>query len=365
MSEEVLERLVKSYMETDQSVYSFGWQGGEPTLMGVEFFEKVVSFQQKHGRSGAIVGNGLQTNATLIDERFAKFLNKYRFLLGCSLDGPADIHDLYRYTIDGQKTHQRVLNGIQHLKQNKVEFNALVLVSQANVKHAARVYDYLIGKGLFHHQYIPCVEFDEYGALQPFAISGEEWGDFLCKLFDLWFENHTRKVSIRHFDAILSKLVEGKASICTMDSNCCQYFLVEYNGDIYPCDFYVEPGMKLGNIMENSWEELLRLQQYKTFGQQKAAWNSQCDTCQYLSLCQGDCLKNRNFTGNNPGNLSQLCAGWQQFFDHTLDRFNQLKDQLESEQQHQQPIAPPANRNIGRNEPCPCGSGKKFKRCCG
>ncbi len=370
MSDEILEELVKGYLSTSQPSYSFGWQGGEPTLLGVEFFEKVTGFQQKHGKTGQSVGNGLQTNATLINRRFAKHLADYKFLLGCSLDGPPEVHNLYRKTTDQQGSYDRVLRGINYLKEVGVEFNILVLVSQANVHKATEVYRYLVDNGYHFLQFIPCVEFDATGKLEPFAISGEEWGDFLCEIYDEWHRKDTHKVSIRHFDSILSQQVDGIANVCTLGENCCQYFVVEYNGDVYPCDFFVEPARKLGNIMDHSWQELLDSPAYYQFGAQKKHWNTKCGGCQYLQWCQGDCLKHRVAGTYQPHHLSHLCSGWQNFFKHAEKGFLQLSEEVKQSRIPEPVLHPPSksspskSRRVGRNQLCPCGSGLKFKKCC-
>jgi uncharacterized protein len=328
MPDEVLERMISTYMATFQTQYAFGWQGGEPTLMGIDFFKRVVELQKKYGRGGASVANGLQTNATLINDEFAQFFSKYNFLLGVSLDGPKEIHDYYRLTPNGNGSHADVLRGIECLKRNRVEFNALILVNSKNVKKAKKIYRYLCEKDIFYHQYIPCVEFDSNGQLMPFAITGKEWGDFLCEIFDQWFKKDVYKVSIRLFDSILTLMVNGIYNVCHMGRNCCQYFVVEYNGDVYPCDFFVEKELKLGNIIQNSWEELRKSSKYFNFGRQKTMWNNQCDKCEYLSYCSGCCLKHRFYPprskDNNPRQLSWLCQGWKQFYRHTLSHFRDI-----------------------------------------
>ena len=209
MNDSVLETLIESYMKTDQPTYFFGWQGGEPTLMGTGFFEKVVSLQQKYGNKGSIVSNGVQTNASLLDKDMASLFSQYKFLVGCSLDGPQDIHNTFRKTIGQASSHSSVLSGIELLKQHRVEFNILVLVSQSNVRKASKVYSYLLKQGYYYQQYIPCVEFNEKGELQPYAINGEEWGKFLIDLFQAWYPNDIYKVSIRLFDTILEKKLTG------------------------------------------------------------------------------------------------------------------------------------------------------------
>ncbi|MBW2085358.1 MAG: anaerobic sulfatase maturase [Deltaproteobacteria bacterium] len=369
MSDEVLEKMIASYMATDQEQYAFGWQGGEPTLMGLEFFERVTDFQQKFGRKGALVSNGLQTNATLLHDRFARHLSEYNFLVGVSLDGPAYIHDHYRKKRNGQASHAQVLRGIRCLEANEVEFNILVLVNNLNVKKPAEVYDYLCQNGWLYHQYIPCVEFDETGRPLPFTITGEEWGDFLCAIFDEWVRSDIMRVSIRLFDSILTYLVENRRTICHMGRNCCQYYVVEYNGDIYPCDFFVEKDLKLGNVLTSPWDELHRAQTYLDFGAQKSNWNSVCSDCKYLKFCSGDCLKHRLHPGGDPRTLSWLCLGWKKFYTHALPTFKELAARIKLERRQArlhppQPLPPSAFKNVGPNDPCPCGSGKKYKKCC-
>jgi len=368
MSDTVLDRMISSYMATAQPAYYFGWQGGEPTLMGVEFFRRVTEYQQKYGRRGAVVSNGLQTNATLIDDEMAAHFSKYRFLVGVSIDGPAQMHDRFRVNPAGRGSHADVLKGIDCLKRHNVEFNALVLVSSANVNRAKEVYHYLCDLGMYYHQYIPCVEFDNNGHPLTFTISAKQWGDFLCDVFAEWIRRDARRVSIRWFDSVISYLVDGSYTVCQMGQNCCQYFLVEHNGDIYPCDFFVQPELRLGNIRNTSWQELLQSQVYLDFGGQKMQWPRECDTCGYLAYCSGGCLKHRLFHGKRHSRqLSWLCRGYKQFYQHALPELKTLADTIKEERSKARIQAGPrdSSAKIGRNEPCPCGSGLKYKRCCG
>lgn len=363
MTDEVLTRMIASFMATDQPQHAFGWQGGEPTLMGVDFFRRVTELQQKFGRPGSVVVNGLQTNATLITDELASHLAKYHFLVGVSLDGTAELHDRFRTGVGRVGSHAAVLQGIGILKRHQVEFNALTLVNSANVGHGREVYQYLCDLGIYYHQYIPCVEFDRNGQVLPYSISGRQWGEFLGAVFDQWIASDTRKVSVRIFDAILNLMVAGEYQLCHMGGHCSQYFVVEHNGDVYPCDFFVDAEKKLGNIMENSWGQLLASEKYLTFGGQKAGWNSHCNECHYLLYCSGDCLKHRFYGGENPAQLSWLCEGWQSFFEHALPGFKKLAQEISIGQGH--PAGNIPNISCGRNEPCFCGSGRKFKKCHG
>ena len=364
MSEATLESMIASYLQTDQNnQYAFGWQGGEPTLLGLKFWEKVVQFQTKHAPPGAVISNGLQTNGTLITDELAKFFAKYKFLLGVSLDGPPIVHDHYRKTIGNTPTHSLVMRGINHLKKNNVEFNILTLINDKNVQKANEIYQYLKDNGFYYHQYIPCVEFDENGNLRPYSVTGEEWGAFLCELFDNWIKDDTKKISIRLFDSILNYMVYGNYSVCYMGNNCCQYFVVEYDGSVYPCDFFVREDLLLGNVKTNTWDEFINSKIFKEFGSAKAKWNKACYTCPFINLCHGDCQKFR-FDGSQVlDTISALCKGWKKFYAYTLPRFILLARKIRDENKINSSI-PFISTKIGRNSPCPCGSGKKYKNCC-
>ena len=369
MSDGVLDRMITSYLKAEQPVYAFGWQGGEPTLMGIEFFKRVTSLQEEHGRSGAVVSNGLQTNAVLMNDEWARHLAAYRFLVGVSLDGPAEVHDTYRQDRNATGTHAAVLKGIGALQRHGVEFNILTLVSRANVRKPALIYRYLRDSGFLFHQYIECVEFEPDGTLKPFAIRGEEWGEFLCGIYDEWRKADVWRVSVRLFDSILAMLVDDTATVCHMAADCRQYLVVEYNGDVYPCDFYVEPERRLGNLMQDSWTALLDSAGYAAFGRGKGEWNEACRKCEYLRFCAGDCQKNRPARPRDGRPLSELCAGWRVFYRHALPGFKELAEQIRRERGGTR--AREAGRPPERNEPCPCGavdrSGKpvKYKKCHG
>jgi len=371
MSDEVLEKMISSYLATDQPVYAFGWQGGEPTLMGLEFFEKVIALQEKYGK-GKTISNSLQTNGTLLDDTFAGHLAKYRFLVGISVDGPAEIHDRYRRRADGSGTQEDVMKGMKCLERNQVDFNVLTLVNAANVERSGEVYRYLCDLGIRFHQYIPCVEFDRDGNRMPYAITGEQWGRFLCDVFDEWIKGDAYRVSVRLFDAILNHMVNGSYSVCHMAGNCCQYFVVEHNGDVYPCDFFVEKEKRIGNLLDSSWEDMQSSGKYHAFGQQKAEWNPLCYSCEYLTYCSGDCLKHRIYSGNHPEHMSWLCDGWKVFYRHALPRLKELAEEFvhSSSGRVGDRAGIPGGRlfvdnKYERNELCYCGSGRKYKKCHG
>jgi uncharacterized protein len=363
MTDEVLDRLISSYMKTRQPVYAFGWQGGEPTLMGLDFFRRVVRLQQSHGGAGVTVSNGLQTNGTLLTDPMAAFFTEYNFLLGVSLDGPEDLHNVYRRNARDEGSYRAVLRGIRTLRRNRTEFNILTLVSSANIRKGREVYKFLKDEGFFFHQYIPCVEWDAEGGLLPWSIEGEDWGRFLLNVFESWYPGDVKTLSVRHFDSIINFLVYGRHNVCFMGGNCTQYFLVEHTGDVYPCDFFVREDLKLGNIGTHSWDALLESSIYRRFGAAKSRWVDECGDCEFLPFCSGDCLKHRPGFDRSPGIKSHLCEGWKLFYRETLPVFRKLAaDWLRGDGKDPAGIYP---RALAGEESCYCGSGKLFKNCHG
>ncbi len=340
MPPEVLQALMRAYMQTQQAIYSVIWHGGEPTLLPSDFYEHAVSLQKQYARKGARISNSIQTNGTLVSDKLARFMARYRFVCGVSLDGPAHLHDIYRRTPKGRPTHANVLEGICRLAHAGVPVNVLVLVSRANVHAPLEVYNYLKTRGFDYIQFIPCVEMDADGKRAEYAISGEQWGVFLLSIFNAWFEKDIGRISIRLFEAILAKKVQGIAIDCYSGDACNRYLVVEYNGDVYPCDFFVRPGHRLGNILENTFEEMLTSEQYLQFASRKRSWSDKCAKCRFLDLCMGDCPKFRYSLEPSNHQLSLLCSGWQAFFNETVDRFQWLGESIKKGM-------PPASRKAG------------------
>lgn len=365
MDRKVLEKLVSSYLATTQPAYAFAWQGGEPLLMGLEFFQLATQLQSRYGRHGAVVQNSLQTNGLLVTDALAEHFCRYRFLLGVSLDGPESLHNIYRVSAAGAGSFEAVWRGIECLRRHGVDFNILTLVTSANARQGPEVYGYLRDQGFRFQQYIPCVETDERGEPRPYSVSGEAWGEFLCAVYDQWLKHDVRKVSVRLFDSILNLLVDGRYTDCTMQKACDTYFVVEHNGEIFPCDFNVAAQWRLGNISGTSWNELLAGQRYQQFARQKSVWNEACSVCQWRRLCAGDCLKHRAEPLDNSRALSRLCNGWKLFYAHAYAGFQRLAEDIRQERAQEPPATVAALTNKpGRNDNCPCGSGLKYKKCC-
>ncbi|MCL1888518.1 MAG: anaerobic sulfatase maturase [Kiritimatiellaeota bacterium] len=322
MSTATLEAVTRAFFACPMDTYTFAWQGGEPALMGLAFYREAVRLQKKLLPAGARCANAFQTNGTLLDDEWARFFKDENFLVGVSIDGPQRLHDARRRDIAGAGSHARVMRGLECLQRHGVEHNALTLVSASNADHPQEVYQYIRGLGVAYHQYIECVELNAEGRPRPYALRPGQWGDFLCAVFDAWFARDTRAVSVRHFDSVLSRLATGVPATCPMSGNCCNYFVVETNGDVFPCDFFVEPRHVLGNIARDPLGALAASDAYQNFGRGKDPCSATCSACRFLPLCMGDCPKNRASAG------SFLCADWQRFYGHTIGRFEQLAASL-------------------------------------
>ena len=333
MSYEVLERLVKDYMELRFPLAGFAWQGGEPTLMGLDFYKKLIELQKRYGISGQEVGNSLQTNAILLNEQWCRFLRENKFLVGVSIDGPKEFHDYYRLDHSGAGTFDRVMRAIENCKQYNVEYNTLTLLNARNADHPDEVFDFLIGLGVKFVQFIPCVEVDPVtGEIADFSITPKQYGDFLCRLFDRWNEYGPRKLSIRDFDSVLSYYVTGRHSICTFDRQCSQYIVIEHTGDAFCCDFFVEPKWRLGNIFETPIEKLAAVSKKRAFARNKKNLCNKCLVCRHLAVCRGGCMKDRApFDKENYGRESYFCEAYKQFFDHSIPRFMQIAAEINVE----------------------------------
>ena len=313
MTTETLERLVDTYVFYSYPNSTFAFQGGEPTLAGLGFYEKLVELQQQYGRNGQNVSNALQTNAILIDDSWCALFRQYNWLLGVSLDGPREIHDLYRYNKEGRGTWQRVMAGIETLKKNRVEFNILCVLSQANVEKPRELYKFFRSLGIDNIQYIPLAEFDGLGNALPFTITPEQYGRFLCDTFDLWWPDR-RKIRIRYFDNLAEAVAGQKPGSCTLHETCDSYVVVEYNGDVYPCDFFVESDWKLGNVTLDSWPEIARRTRRYSFAAKKTLAHPECQVCEYQSICHGGCPKFRHSPHRRFEDLDYFCQAYKMIY---------------------------------------------------
>ncbi|MBC8491735.1 MAG: anaerobic sulfatase maturase [Candidatus Marinimicrobia bacterium] len=282
MSVEVLRELMRQLLQQGTQQISVAWQGGEPTLMGVDFFRKAVEFQNQYA-AGKVVGNSLQTNGLLIDDRWTSFLREHHSLVGLSIDGPQHIHDHYRKDRGGRGSWEKVVAAATLMLENDVEVNALSTINAYSVNYPDEIYDYLKALGFRFMQFIPIVETSENGGgVAPYSVAPRDYGDFLIRLFDRWladFEYGEPTTSIRYFESLFYRYVNMQPPDCTLMEHCGPYVVVEYNGDVYACDFFVEPAWRLGNIMKNRLIDLLNSPRQQEFGNQKAELPKKCRNC--------------------------------------------------------------------------------------
>ncbi|NQT25175.1 anaerobic sulfatase maturase [candidate division KSB1 bacterium] len=371
MNLDVLRETVRQVMEGGGQQVSFGWQGGEPSLMGLDFFRRAVEYQKQFGQSGQVCSNGFQTNGTLMDAEWARFFKSAQFLVGLSLDGPEHVHDHYRKLAGGQSSYKQVIHGRDVLLEHEVDVNALVVVNDYSVQFAEEIYTYHKANGLAFMQFIPCVEPDpeDTNKTAPFSVSPEPYGKFLVQLFDLWindFQDSKPTTFVRWFDSLFFSYVNLPAPECTLLPECGIYTVVEHNGDVYACDFFVDPEWKLGNIMEDSLPDLLNSPKQNEFGAIKSNRAEECSDCPWLMYCQGGCPKDRQGeSGMHGGNY--LCASYKRFFKHADPIFRDMAVRWKREQLRQDVAywEAQSGQKMERNALCPCGSGKKYKQCCG
>ncbi len=449
MKLDVLETIFAGYLPGAADDVTICWQGGEPTLAGLKFFEKAMEFQDKHKRPGQRVWNALQTNGTLLNDDWCKLMREREFLVGISVDGPRHFHDKYRVTNRGGGSHEQVLRGLRLLQKHDVEYNILCVLNRGNVHHPEEVFQYLLNLGSRWVQFIPEVVFekDESTGENKLADHCPDpllYGKFMAKVFDLWFERYRQRVSVRMFDAVLNKLVMGQMPLCILDGGCSGQMTIEHNGDVYGCDHFVERRWQLAKIGDGQWANAVNIDgsenvgltihgtgyrdnshfggrdinsaedvaaKYETGGgaavaeldevELDTAWFSRadaerltafsarkqgglpekCQQCQYKPFCYGGCPEHRPHGGDRV-EASVLCEGYIHFYDHAMDRLQWLAGYLKRGQQppavernvevgaatdsqigrKRMPV--PAGARPGRNEPCPCGSGLKFKHCC-
>ncbi|MGL6260930.1 anaerobic sulfatase maturase [Vibrio sp. WXL103] len=390
MSEETLEQYVKSYIEShDTQDIEFSWQGGEPTLMGLDFFRKAVELQQKHGQNKRI-RNAFQTNGILLDDEWCQFLNQHDFLIGISIDGPAHLHDHNRVSRSGKPSHAKVMDAIAKLKKHNVDFNTLTVVSATNANHPEEVYDFLVSIGSTFLQFIPIVEreaaektedglylispdYEMEATVTDWSLPSAAYGDFLNRIFDRWVAKDVGRIYVNTFDATLATYCNENPGICVQAETCGHAFILESNGDMYNCDHYVYPEHRLGNIHDVSIREMNKMDMALKFGaDKKDKLTQQCKSCRFLKQCNGGCPKHRFNTSRTgqPGH-SYFCAGYKSFFKHTEAKMKQMRDLIFSGRPASDIIYLNLQQQMmskqftgGRNSPCPCGSGKKLKRCC-
>tara|TARA_Y100000310_G_scaffold227871_1_gene230145 strand:+ start:1959 stop:3053 length:1095 start_codon:yes stop_codon:yes gene_type:complete len=320
---ELLEEYTKQYIESQHTAQiSFDWQGGEPTLLGLGFFEKAVEYQNKYKKSNQSVVNSFQTNGILLDDDWCLFLKKHNFLVGLSLDGPKAYHDNHRVDKGKNVTHAKVERAFYLLKKYDIDVNILCCVNKTNVKFPLDTYEYFKSIGGNYIQFIPIVNKIKKSFTKD-SVSGEEYGNFLKLIFDEWYANDVGKIFIFIFEHYLSKLVTGSSGLCIFEPNCGVSLALEHNGDLYSCDHFVNEENLLGNILEEPLEVLANKREQINFGLDKANLPEKCNTCAVRFICNGGCPKNRDILG-----LNHLCEGYFNFFSYSKKPFLDLASNL-------------------------------------
>ena len=391
LPEDLLEKFIKEYIEAQQvPVVTFVWQGGEPTLLGIEYFKKIVEIQKKYS-AGKNIENAFQTNGTRLDDDWCKFFTDNKILVGISIDGEEHNHDRFRKTNSGGPTFKIVMKGIELLHRHKVEFNTLSVVNSYNVHYGTETYRFLkkIGSGFM--QFLPAVErigdisgddrpsvvspvYNQKAVVTDWSVGARDYGKFLISIFNEWVRNDVARYYVQIFDATLANFVGEMPGVCIFSETCGDALAMEHNGDIFSCDHYVFPEYFLGNINDKSLAAMATSQEQFDFGVSKRnSLPSFCLRCEVRYACHGECPKHRiiNTPDGKPG-LNYLCEGYKMFFKHAEPYMEFMAKELKAKRapanvmqwlrNKENIVVKPSMPN--RNDPCPCGSGKKFKNCC-
>lgn len=365
MSPDVLEAYVRGYIEAHPGPeVTFGWQGGEPTLLGVDFFRAAVTLQEQYRKPGTRILNTLQTNGTRVDDAWCEFLAANRFLVGISIDGPPELHDAYRLDKGGSPTSGRVLDGLSRLQDYDVDVNVLCTVNSRNADHPRDVYRFFVDSGLEFVQFIPIVDLAPDGTVAPWSVAGAAWGSFLNGVFDTWLRRDVGTVFVQLFDVALEAAVGMEPTLCVHASTCGRGLAIEHDGSVYACDHYVLPTHRLGTVETDDFAAMLDSPQQRRFGADKRdGLPASCRACPVLAYCNGGCPKDRlaKTAAGEPG-LNHLCAGYYAFFTHARPTLERMAALLAASRPAADVMA--ELPRPGRNEPCPCGSGRKYKACC-
>lgn len=352
MSDSLLEKFIEEYINSQtMPQVLFTWHGGETLMRPLSFYQKVVELQKKYA-NGRTIDNCIQTNGTLLNDEWCEFFHDNHWLVGISIDGPQEFHDEYRKNKQGKPSFMKVMQGIHLLNKHQVEWNAMAVVNDYNADYPLEFYHFFKELGCHYIQFTPIVErihphadgrhlahvLQKDEKLADFSVSPEQWGNFLCTIFDEWVKNDVGEYFIQIFDATLANWMGAQPGVCTMAPTCGHAGVMEFNGDVYSCDHFVFPEFKLGNIYEKSLIEMMYSEKQIQFGQQKRdSLPNKCKECNYLFACNGECPKNRFLTTEDgePG-LNYLCKGYYQFFDHVAPYMDFMKKELLAER-------PPAN----------------------
>ncbi len=322
MSAETLEAIIKKALAHARGSCSFGFQGGEPTLAGLDFFRRAVALQKQYNTNGLTVHNAIQTNGTLLSDEWAAFFAENGFLVGLSLDGDARLHNLYRRDADGRETFGRVWGAAKLLEKHKADFNVLTVVTAQTARRIADIYAFFMRSGLYYQQYIPCLDpLGEARGQEKYSLTPALYGQFLKKLFDAWYRDRAagRFVYIRYFENLAGMLRGIPPESCGLSGVCSMQYAFEADGGVYPCDFYMLDAYRLGNICTDDFPAIDQRRADIGFVRASLRLPETCRRCRFASLCRGGCMRDRDETGRNA-----FCEAYQSFFAYALPRLSEL-----------------------------------------
>lgn len=343
MTDDTLEIFIRDYIEAQTTPeVQFTWHGGEPTMRKLDFYRRVMDLQKRYG-TGRRIFNCLQTNGTLLNDEWCRFLHNNGWLVGISIDGPEDFHDEYRRNRGGLPSFAQTMRGIRMLQRHGVEWNAMAVVNDYNADYPDEFYTFFRDIGCRFLQFTPVVErrgdaaklsagSDPTGELTDFSVRPDQWGRFLCRVFDLWRRSDVGTIFVQLFDATLANWVGQTPGVCTMARTCGHAGVVEHNGDVYSCDHFVFPDYRLGNLRTHTVTEMMGSPRQRAFGAAKRdSLPGQCLDCRWLFACNGECPRNRfAVTADGQSGLNYLCEGYRTFFAHAAPYMDHMAAQLAS-----------------------------------
>lgn len=374
MPDSILEEYIVQHIgASPEPEIRFSWHGGEPTLLGLDYFRKIVELQRRHQPPNQRILNGIQTNGILLDEDWCRFLASEGFAVGLSLDGPQEMHDLYRVTKDQKPTHAQTMRAYKLLQQHQIYTDILCVVNAHNVKSPVEVYRFFKRIEVPYVSFLPMVEPPPEGrnSVPPITVPADAWGFFLCTVFDEWRDYDVGRIKVQIFEEAARTAFDQKHSLCIFRRTCGDIPVIEHNGDFFSCDHFVDTEHCLGNIQRTPLVEMLESPEQKAFGRAKSdSLPRCCQECEVRPMCNGECPKNRFLqTPDGEQGLNYLCAGYKKFFTHCQSFVSEVASLWRQQNPDQRtPIESAAevrpNIKTGRNDPCPCGSGMKYKKCC-
>ncbi|MPQ44282.1 anaerobic sulfatase maturase [Clostridium tarantellae] len=325
MNKDTLESIVKKALEEADDTCTFAFQGGEPTLAGLDFFEDLIKLQSKYNYKDLKINNTIQTNGTLINEDWAIFLEKNNFLVGLSLDGPKDIHNINRKDCKGFDTFNKVIKTANLFKKYNIQFNILCVITSKSCKHIKKIYSYFKSMNFKYIQFINCLDplYEQWGTYS-YSLKPNDFTYFLKTLFDEWYNDFIsgNYISIRYFDSLIELMVNGRSSSCGMNGMCTCQFVIESDGSVYPCDFYVVDKWNLGNIQHMSLKDLYENKISQDFIKSSININETCNRCKWFQLCKGGCRRYREPLKDNSLSLNYYCESYKEFFEYAIPRLS-------------------------------------------